>query len=223
VTLRPHTAATLTVTIAVPRDASPGEHYAAIWAETAALHPVRNQNSAQNHNVLEVSRVGIRVYLSIGPGGPPPASFTITSLSSARLPDGRPVTTAQIHNTGGRALDLTGELTLTHGPGGLSAGPFPARLGSTLAPGQSEPVTVTLDKQLPAGQWTALIHLKSGITDRTTQAVITIPRHAGETSPATMPSLSSRGYLVGVPLFTAALAFALYLHRRRRSRHREPK
>lgn len=209
-TLPPHKAGTVTATIAVPRDASPGEHYAAIWAETAQASQARSQN------VIEVSRVGVRVYLSIGPGGAPPADFTITSLSSTWLTDGRPVTTAQIHNTGGRALDLTGDLTLTHGPGGLSAGPFPAQLGRTLAPGQSEPIKVTLDRQLPGGQWTALFRLKSGLTERTARAVLVF--RPGKTTPGSGRSLSSRGSVAAIAVGTALLAavLACTLHRRRR-------
>ncbi|WP_232295092.1 DUF916 domain-containing protein [Parafrankia sp. EUN1f] len=218
-TLQPHEEATVTAKIAVPRDASPGEHYAAIWAETGTTHATRNKN------VVEVSRVGVRTYLSVGPGGPPPADFAIAGLSSSRLPDGRPVATAQIRNTGGRALDMTGELGLTRGPGGLSAGPFPARLGKTLAPGQSEPVMVTLDKQLPAGPWTALIRLKSGLTERTARAVITFPQHSGESRSGKMLPLSNNGYLtagvIGILLLAALSVLVLRRRRRRSSRERE--
>ncbi|MBW3590879.1 MAG: hypothetical protein KY393_03355, partial [Actinobacteria bacterium] len=59
--------------------------------------------------------------------------------------------TAEVRNTGGRALDLTGELTLTDGPGGLSGGPFPAELGTTLPVDGAAAVTVVLDEQLPDG------------------------------------------------------------------------
>ena len=44
---------------------------------------------------------------------------------------------ATVHNTGGRALDMNGTLQLPAGPGGLSAGPFPANLGVTLAIGDT--------------------------------------------------------------------------------------
>jgi hypothetical protein len=48
-------------------------------------------------------------------------------------------------------------------PGGLSAGPFPADLGTTLAIGAAEPITITLDRQLPDGPWDALVTLRSGL------------------------------------------------------------
>jgi hypothetical protein len=65
---RGHTIAT--VTIAVPRDAPPGEQYGVVWAETRALAPAGG-------GITRVSRVGIRLYLSIGPGGAPASRFTI--------------------------------------------------------------------------------------------------------------------------------------------------
>ncbi len=123
--------ARVTARIAVPRNASSGERYAGIWAQTATAYARHRQD------VLEVSRVGIRVYLAVGKGGPPAANFAITSLTARRQSGGQPVVTAQVRDTGGRALDLSGELTLAQGHGGLSAGPFPARLGTTIAPGQN--------------------------------------------------------------------------------------
>jgi hypothetical protein len=63
------------VTIAVPRDAAPGERYGVVWAE------VRSPPSADG-GITQVSRVGIRVYLSVGPGGRPAADFTINSLTA---------------------------------------------------------------------------------------------------------------------------------------------
>ena len=59
---------------------------------------------------------------------------------------------ANVQNTGGRALDMRGKLELEDGPGGLSAGPFPASLGTTLAPGDTGTVTVMLNAQVPAGR-----------------------------------------------------------------------
>jgi hypothetical protein len=86
---------------------------------------------------------------------------------------------AAIHNTGGRALDLSGALGLTHGPGGLSAGPFPITLGTTLGVGQTEPVTVPLDQQIPDGPWHATLTVRSGLTKRTAQATLTFPARPG--------------------------------------------
>jgi hypothetical protein len=159
---------TATVSITVPRDAAPGERYGVVWAE------VRSAPTA-DAGLVQVSRVGIRLYISVGPGGPPAADFTIESLTAERTSDGRPLVRATVHNTGGRALDMYGTLRLSSGPGGLSAGPFPVTLGITLAIGETERVTTALDPQLPAGPWDARITLHSGLVERTARGTITFP------------------------------------------------
>jgi hypothetical protein len=156
-----------TVTIAVPNDATPRERYGVVWAET---------RSGATGDIVEVSRVGIRLYISVGPGGAPASSFAIRSLTAARSPDGRPVVVAAVFNNGGRALDMYGTLRLSAGPAGLSAGPFAAAPGVTLAIGDAGPVTFTLDKQLPSGPWHAQIDLQSGLVTHRAHATITFPR-----------------------------------------------
>jgi hypothetical protein len=210
VTLQPHASARVTVTIAVPRDAYPGERYAGIWAQTA---------DASRHGkkaIVEVNRVGIRVYLAVGKGGAPAPNFVITSLTAQRQLNGHPAVAAQVRNTGGRALDLSGELTLADGPGGLSAGPFPARLGTTIAPGQSEPVTIVLNKQVPDGPWKALIRLTSGLTSRSARATITFPRGVG--SSRAQSTLAASGHYVIGGGAAALILLAALLTIRRRSR-----
>ena len=158
---------TADVTIAIPGDASPGEQYGVVWAEV--------RSAPSGGGVIQVSRVGIRLYISVGPGGAPAPDFTIESLTAERSADGRPMVLASVHNTGGRALDMSGTLNLLEGPAGLSAGPFSAVLGTTLAIGDTEPVTFVLDERLPAGPWNARIVLHSGLLDRSARATITFP------------------------------------------------
>ncbi|MDQ1534673.1 MAG: hypothetical protein QOF28_2434, partial [Actinomycetota bacterium] len=155
------------VTIAVPRDAAPGERYGVVWAEA--------RSAPTGNGVVEVSRVGIRLYLSVGTGGPPAANFAIESLTAERALDGRPMIRATLRNTGGRALDMSGTLQLVDGPAGLRAGPFPATLGVTVAIGATEPVMIALDKRLPSGPWDARITLRSGLLERSARANITYP------------------------------------------------
>lgn len=155
-----------TVRVAVPADASPGERYAVVWAE---LPP------ATGGQVAAINRVGIRMYLSVGPGGEPAPQFTITSLQARRNDQGAPQVLAQITNTGGRALDLTGQLTLSGGPGGITAGPVPAERGTTAGVGQPAQVVFTLDPQLPAGPWTANAIMRSGRLEHTASAQLTFP------------------------------------------------
>ena len=208
------------VTISVPRNASRGEQYAVIWAQVASRAPAGG-------GVTAVNRVGIRIYLSVGPGGLPPTNFTINSLTAKRLANGQPLILAHLHNTGGRAIDMSGQLSLSDGPGGLRAGPFNVLLGTTLAPGQSEPVTAALDKRLPDGPWRALIDLKSGLTDRRAEATIQFPSRAGAASSVrARPVAVTTHYLTSaaVLLTTLALlaALAVFVARRRRRPARAP-
>lgn len=163
--------ATATVRIAVPANAGPGERYGVVWAELPPAVP-------SGGGVTAVNRVGVRIYLSVGPGGEPASDFTITALEATRAPDGSPVLSATVRNTGGRALDLSGDLRLTNGPGGLSAGPFTAKLGTTLGVDQVGPVLVALDPAIPRGPWDARIVLRSGTTERDATAKVTFPEAA---------------------------------------------
>lgn len=183
------------VSIKVPLDAAPGEQYGVIWAE------VSSAGAPGAGSVTQVSRVGVRLYLSVGPGGAPAADFTIDSLTADRSPKGFPVVRARVTNTGGRALDMNGTLNLTAGPSGLNAGPFPAQLGNTLAPGDKRDVTIELGKDLPAGPWEAEVTMRSGLIDRTATATLTFP---GEGAP--LPDSSS-----GIPAWLLAAGAVLLL------------
>ncbi|HEX6359619.1 hypothetical protein [Actinophytocola sp.] len=215
VDLPPGAKTTVVVTVAVPTDAAPGEQYAAIWAEVNAPHGV---------GVNLVNRIGIRIYLSVGPGNAPASNFTIDSLTAQRAPDRHPVVAAQVHNTGGRALDMSGTLSLSDGPGSLNAGPFPAQLGSTLAPGQSATVTIDLNQQLPDGPWTADLTLNSGLIQQNAHARIQFPPDPG-TSPVTpiaaQPPAVPLWILIGSLILLTILAIAglaVVVHRRRARR-----
>jgi hypothetical protein len=189
------------LTIAVPQDASPGEQYGVVWAETRSAPP-------GGQGITQVSRVGIRLYLSVGPGGPPPSKFTIESLTAGRTTNGQPMVVASVHNTGGRALDMNGTLQLTGGPGGLNAGPFPANLGVTLAIGDTEPIKIILDKRLPVGPWNARVTLRSGLITNSARAIISFPEARASTPP----------YLAVVAIATALLLIATLIGAARRRR-----
>jgi hypothetical protein len=205
------------LTITVPPTATAGERYAVIWAELPPATPPAG-------GVAVVNRVGLRVYLSVGPGGEPPTDFVIQSLTAERDDQKRPVVQATVKNTGGRALDLSGNLRLTNGPGGLSAGPFDARLGTTLAIGASAPVTIPLDPSLPDGPWHARIELRSSTTVRTAEATITFPAAAGATaSPVSAEPVGEKASSSLLPVLLAVgggvllLLLLLFLLLRRRS------
>ncbi|MEX0790147.1 MAG: peptidase [Actinomycetota bacterium] len=192
------------VSIRVPADAPPGEQYGVVWAEVSS--------DPGAGSITQVSRVGVRLYVSVGPGGAPAADFTIGSLTADRSPEGLPVVQASVENTGGRALDINGTLSLTNGPGGLSAGPFPAQLGNTLAPGDMQGVTFALGRDFPAGPWDAEVTVSSGLLERVSSATFTFPG-VGAAVPASTPWWP---YALGaLVLLLLAGLLALLLRRRR--------
>lgn len=188
-TLAPNSVAQATVTITVPPDAPEGEQYAVVWAQTAE---VGNSAGIQN-----VSRAGIRTYLSVGPGNGPPADLEIGDITAARSDTGAPEIRADVTNTGGRALDPGGSVSLSGGPGGIAAGPVQGS-GPSIAPGQSGTVTFELDSALPAGPWQAAITVTSGLVNKSTDAELTFPDQG---------SVSAEGASSdsGVPLWIWAL------------------
>lgn len=170
-----------TATINVPKDASAGSRYAVIWAAVSAPAPAGG-------GVTLVNRVGIRMYLSVGPGGAPPSNYAIGPLAVARSASGASIVVAHVHNTGQTTLDISGTLTLSRGPGGLRAGPFPVTLGANLGPKGSESATVRLAAQLPRGPWHARMRLTSGRLQRTATATITFPRRVAAANPSGSPA-----------------------------------
>jgi hypothetical protein len=208
------TVATVTVRIAVPSDATPGERYAAVLAEL----PPTDVGSG----VSVGSRIGIRVYLSVGSGSEPASDFTVDKLIASRSAQGLPEVRATVGNTGGRALDLVGKLALDHGPGGLSAGPFDSVAATTLQPGASDQVVIPLDRSLPNGPWDASLTMRSGRLQRTVTATITFP-DAGEPAKAFEVDRPDKGIatIVALLLLLAVLLGLLLFWWRRRRKRRE--
>lgn len=216
------------LTISVPANASAGERYAVVWAELPPSSPGPGGFSV-------VNRVGLRIYLSVGPGGEPKSDFVVESVTAQRDAQRRPVVEATVRNTGGRALDLSGNLTLRDGPNGLSAGPIDARLGTTLAIGATAPVTFVLEPTIIDGPWRARVELKSGTVVRAAEATITFPTTAGAVgTPVSAAPVAPTGgsgsssalpwafVAIGLLLVLAALLLLLLLMRRRPAEEEEP-
>ncbi|MGW7466091.1 peptidase [Streptomyces xantholiticus] len=199
--LAPDETATVWTEITVANDATGGEHYGVIWAEISPQHDPAKQ-------VRHVGRAGVRIYLSVGPGGEPRSDFRIEDLTGARAADGVPMVMAQVKNTGGRALDLAGKLSLSNGPGGAFAGPFNVK-AATVGPGRSTVANTALDPGLPAGKWTARLTLTSGLVTRESTGRITIDTPQRDENPQL--ALLTLGGLASV----AAALLAAYAYRRR--------
>ena len=201
-TLRPHSTGTDMITIRVPRAPTRGEHYGVIGFE--------QRPAATRPRVSRSTRwPGLGPDLPGGrPGRRAADQFHHLRRHRAPHPPGALVITAQVRNTGGRAVDLDGTAWLTGGPGGTSAGPYPVRQVITIAPGQSYPVTFIPGRRLPAGPWHARISLVSGFTQRTASATILFSRAAaGRWAGWTVLAWIAR-------LLAAALAGASFLLRR---------
>jgi hypothetical protein len=166
-----------------------------VWAEVA-------DNPDPGVSVHNVGRAGIRIYLSVGQGGEPPSDFQITGLRGGRTPDGAPHVTADVKNTGQRALDLVGELSLTEGPNGLSTGAIRSP-GVTLGLGAATTVHILLDRRLPEGTWSARLALASGWTRRAVTGTISFGPVAP--APTVQPSAHSNDRILVGGLVTSAL------------------
>ena len=195
-----------TVTIKVPKSASSGERYAVIWAAVSGPAP------AGGGGVTLVNRVGVRMYVSVGPGGAPPSRFAIGALTAERTATGEPFVAATVRNSGRQTLDVGGTLILSAGPGGLRAGPFPVTLRTVLAPGASERASVLLDRRLPLGPWRAEFRLTSGAIERNAVATISFPSVVPlAKAPGASPVI--RGGLILVALLAIAALVLLFTRR----------
>jgi hypothetical protein len=205
-TLSPGASSLDMVTIRVPRGATRGEHYGVIWVQQAA-----RVRTASGTAIKEVNRVGIRIYLDVGRGGAPPTRFVITSVAGHRPPSGEPVVVARVHNIGGLAVDLSGQVRLSDGPGGIAAGPFREQQVVTLAPGQSGNLVFAESKDLPGGSWRATVRLVSGLTTATARSDI---QFSGGRGPSAWTRLSPLIWALGA----ACLLILVMIRRSRRPR-----
>jgi hypothetical protein len=114
---------------------------------------------------------------------------------------------------------MSGSLSLADGPAMLSAGPFPAKLGTTLGLGDTERVTVPLDRGLPDGPWIVKLALATGLIHHAATATVTIPDAVGVGQPVTPGTGASRTLVIGLAggLVAAAIMafpFAYWMMRR---------
>lgn len=209
VIIEPWETAEVEATIAVPAAASEGERYAVLWAQSAVA-------PTEWDNVGAVRRVGIRLYIDVGAGGEAPSGFDIGEITAARGPDGAPTVSAEVLNTGGRALDIGGLVTLTDGPGSMRAGPYHVTTPTTLAPDAVGQVTARLDPELPLGPWRLELTLTSGTVKRTASATLTLPAAGvSRAEPVGWPGLAVPATGASIAL---AAGLALVVARRRKRR-----
>jgi hypothetical protein len=169
----PRSRTTIKATIAVPDDVKPGERYAVIWSSVASPKP------GPTANVQLINRVGIRVYLDVGQGEERASDFEISDIRAGRTDDGHPRVRATVANTGGRALEVGGSLSLADGPAGQRTDPVRSRIVANLSPGDTASIDFVLDDELPDGPWGATLVLEGGKVRHTATATLTFPRMNG--------------------------------------------
>lgn len=202
------------LTLRVPSDATPGERYAVVWGQLAA----KADDGTVAINM--VNRVGIRVYLHVGPGEEPPSGFEIGPATPARDAQGTPSVAIEVRNTGGRAVDITGKVRLSGGPGATRDGTYDAG-ATTLAPGEVGTVRVSFPRELPDGPWRIDVNLASGRVEHEATGEITFPRPSQRGEPVTLtPSGRTWGLILGPPLGAGLVVVGgLFLLRRRHRRN----
>nr|BFF16341.1 hypothetical protein GCM10025699_76440 [Microbacterium flavescens] len=196
----------VTIQLVVPDDAPGGEQYAVVWAE------MRAPASSETSGVSVVNRVGIRSYIDVDGEPASPAAFDIGTISSHATDDGLSLT-ARVANVGDVAVDLSGDVTLSDGPGSTSAGPFPSSQPVSLAPGQDSTVTFALPVDLAAGPWTATVTLASGDVSRSATTTLTL---ATSRPAATQTSWTTPVIVAIVVLSLAGVTTVVVIRRRRR-------
>jgi hypothetical protein len=214
VTLRPGKSTRDLITIKVPRIATIGEHYGVIWVQQAG-----QGRKGKKLRVTEVTRVGMSMFLTVGKGGVPPTKFVIGTIIGHNSKN-RLWLTAVVRDTGQRAVELSGSVGLTDGPGGTTAGPFRELQVVTLAPGQSAPVLFVPPRSLPEGPWLAKIKLVSGFTTETASAPVKFDNKVVAAS-STTRAVEIAAAIVGLVLLGCLLA-ALRLRQSRRPQGLRP-
>ena len=209
--------ATVMVTVAVPADAPPGEQYAVIWAQVAA---------PSDGGVVVVNRVGVRMYVAVSGDNPLASAFTVDSMTASRGADGAAEVRVQVHNTGGRALDLSGSLSMVRSTGTVSVGPYTATLDPTLAPGESTSVAFAVTDQVDDGPWDATVDLASGVTTGSYTGQVSFAGANGGAYAAPVETTDGAEgppvtwLAAGAALLALLVCVVLVLRRRRRQRRR---
>lgn len=140
-----------------------------------------------------------------------PVKIDITSVIVQRPAPGQSLLVVDASNKGRRAAALAGELRLTNGPSGSSAGPFSTQRGVSLVPGQEANVTFALPARLSAGPWLATVTLTSGLYSTAARATVTV----GDPPPKTWSWIAVAAIVTGACIVIALIIVGLALLVRR--------
>lgn len=161
-------------TFTIPDDAADGERYAVIWAQP------RSDGDAERGTIV-VNRVGVRVYLMVSSDGEAHSDVVLTGVTPARTEAGAAQVGLALTNSGERALEVAGTVTLdddvhADDPVGTIVG------GVTIAPGHTAEARAVFAADVARGPWRARIVVSAnGIERRATAHGLTFPHEAGTT------------------------------------------
>lgn len=192
----------VTIRLTVPDDAAAGERYGLVIAEPAGA-------PTADGGVSTVTRIGMRVYLLVGPGAAPASDFRVDRLTARRTGAGVPVAEVGVENTGGRAIEVGGLVRFSDGPGGTSAGPFELDAPVTVAPGDAAVAAVTLPADLPSGPWSIRVDLTAGTVERSVEATLRFPDAPGGVADPVAATPVYRDRATLLPLAGGLVAAAL--------------
>jgi hypothetical protein len=158
------------------------------------------------------------MYVSVGGLNAPASSLAVEKMTASRADDGSAVVMATIHNTGGRAIDTTANVTLAAVGATLTAGPYDSVESVTIAPGDTAQVPISITDDIDAGPWLATVVATSGPLVVSAESTLTFP--AAGSGDAVAATASDPGVPVWVwvaMLLAIALCAVLvvYLYRRR--------
>lgn len=206
--LAPGQTAPVTLTVAVPSDATASERHAVLWSQTAG--------QPDSTGSVTATRVGMRLRVAVGGGNGPTPQFSLGTPVVTSTPDGRRITVG-LHNFGRATLRPRATLALADGPDDLRVDPLTVTTDDVAADGRTT-LSFPLDEVIPPGQWHLTVTVTDGPTSHTTDTTTELPA-AGKSSSATGASSIGSPARLTIPAAIAVAAgtilLAVSLRRRR--------
>lgn len=153
------------VSLRVPRDVRPREHYGMVWA---AIGPTARSGSTTR------TRVGVRMYVHVGDGDHRTA-FAVERVRPSRTSGGDARVQVRVANTGARAVDVVGTVGVDR------ASSERARFAIAVAPHSAADATVALEVDAPDEPLPLVLRTSGNGIQRLQRAEVTFPREAGVT------------------------------------------
>jgi len=212
ITLRPGTTVTVPFTVAVPKNATPGDYAGGI------VTSLRQKDESEGINVDR--RLGVRLTLHVSGKATPALAVEDVHVQHGTTADplgrGDATVTYTLHNTGNTMVSAQQAVRVA-GPSGRFAKDAAPPAGSPdLLPGESWPVTVTVPGVVGSGRLSATVTVTPVVTDA-----------SGSTSSLSPVEGSAHGWavpwvlLVVLVVVAAAVVLVVRGTRRGRARRRE--